>query len=419
MFYLNLPYSTGDEYIWRLGIIISHGIFGILALAFGLYSKVLLKKDLEPIQQVWYLIYFAVCLSMLLAVSLTVFDQIVTPAINPLIIIPLIVSIALLLPPVPMLIIFIISYIVFFFSIQFTQSDLNILLSNRVNGLGIFVISFIISAILWKKNGDEQLSRETIFAQQKKLEEINQELIKQAEELKLLNSTKDKFFSIIAHDLINPIGSLKNLLEIISEKYKKIPVSELGDNLNVLKETSTNILALTQDLLSWSRSQNKTISFNPVEVDLKDIYIYTSEIFKTIAEQKKISMINDIPSGIIIYADVNMFTTILRNLLSNAIKFTPFEGEIAIGVKQSADKEPIIYVRDSGIGIIPEIISELFKIDSSFSTVGTYGERGTGLGLILCKEFVEIHGGKIWVESEVGKGSTFYFSLPIVKENTK
>lgn len=230
-------------------------------------------------------------------------------------------------------------------------------------------------------------------------------------ELKELNATKDKFFSIIAHDLRNPLGSFKMLSNLLSDSYDDMPEDEKKEFLALMKESSNNIYDLLNNLLEWSRSQRGNLILNPKRLDIKDIIVNCFKLLSPLSDAKQIKLINQIPEHTLIVADVNALTVVIRNLVSNAIKFSPINGEIYITV-ENQDKNIHISVIDNGVGMTQETIEKLFRIDVNISTIGTSKERGTGLGLILCKEFIEKQGGKIWVESELGKGSKFIFSLP-------
>jgi PAS domain S-box-containing protein len=242
-----------------------------------------------------------------------------------------------------------------------------------------------------------------------KLASIELELLNN--KLQQLNSTKDKFFSIIAHDLRSPLGTFKQMTEMLHDSYGSFSEEELIEFLDIMKNSSKNIFELLENLLEWSRSQRRTIKYEPLDINLFFHSDNILHLLKPVSDNKKIKIINAIKRSIFIKADHNLLNTILRNLIMNAIKFTYQDGEIIINSEQN-NNEIIISVKDSGVGMTKEQIEKLFRIDSSISTQGTNLEKGTGLGLILCKEFVELHGGKIWVESEIGKGSTFYFTMP-------
>ena len=236
------------------------------------------------------------------------------------------------------------------------------------------------------------------------------QLQKYSEELQKMNATKDKFFSIIAHDLKSPFNSIMGLSEIIKTEAKDLDIKTIEQYAGIIYSTSKNTFRLLENLLDWARVQQSQILFRPVQVILKKIVSEVVEMLVEKANSKMIAVINYIPDNLIVMADQDMLKTILRNLISNALKFTPANGKVEIKTVSTGDTIEIS-VKDTGIGIKNEDISKLFKIDSSFSKSGTENEKGTGLGLLLCKEFVEKHGGKIRVESEEGKGSTFTFSI--------
>jgi PAS domain S-box-containing protein len=233
-----------------------------------------------------------------------------------------------------------------------------------------------------------------------------------------LNASKDKFFSIIAHDLRSPFNGFLGLTRMLAENVSDFSLKELQDISKSMKKSADNLYELLGNLLEWSRMQRGLIKFNPVKIMLPIIVKQNFEMQEEIANSKKILLLNHISENLSVTADIAMLNTVLRNLISNAIKFTPKGGIIEIGtvVQPSEGFKPsegsvAIYIKDSGIGMSADTISKLFKLDENVSQKGTEGEPSTGLGLILCKEFIEKHGGKIWVESEIGKGSTFYFSL--------
>ena len=263
----------------------------------------------------------------------------------------------------------------------------------------------------WVKNekGDvvfhEGISRDVT---ERKMAEF--QLQKYSQELQELNATKDKFFSIIAHDLKSPFNSITGLSELIKKEAKFMDVATIEQFAGVIHSTSASTFRLLENLLEWASVQQSKIAFQPETVILKKIVSEVIELSIEKATSKKIKVINDIPEGMIIMADENMLKTVLRNLLSNALKFTRANGEVSIMVI-SKNEQIEIQVKDNGIGIKSEDLDKIFKIGSNYSQRGTENEKGTGIGLMLCKEFVEKHGGKIWVESEEGKGSTFAFTI--------
>jgi len=231
-------------------------------------------------------------------------------------------------------------------------------------------------------------------------------------ELQQLNAQKDKLFSIIAHDLRSPFNSFLGLTELMEKELFNMSLLEVQTLATDLNNSATNIYNLLTNLLEWSRLQQGLIGLMPDVLNLSRIVEQSIGILSEVSKLKSIVINIDIPDDLTVLADPNMLQIILNNLLSNAIKFTPEKGNISISAK-IIDNLAEILIADSGIGMDEERISHLFRIDINVSRPGTNGEPSTGLGLCLCKEFVEKQGGEIWVESEVGKGSKFYFTLPI------
>jgi signal transduction histidine kinase len=200
---------------------------------------------------------------------------------------------------------------------------------------------------------------------------------------------------------------------MIAENVSDFTLQDLQKISKSMQTSASNLFSLLENLLEWSRMQRGQIVLNPQEFNLTKVINNNINLVNEIAKQKEIELSINIPEDAEITADEQMLNTIIRNLISNAIKFTLRGGKIEIGFsnKKSYDDYVVIYIKDSGIGMSANTISKLFRIDQNVSQKGTEGEPSTGLGLILCKDFIEKHGGKIWVESEVDKGSTFYFRL--------
>ncbi|BAX81865.1 sensor histidine kinase [Labilibaculum antarcticum] len=239
-------------------------------------------------------------------------------------------------------------------------------------------------------------------------------LIESERKLKELNATKDKFFSIIAHDLRSPFNNIIGFSELLIEKVNDTSFTESEKYLNVINSSANNTLTLLDNLLNWAKSQTGKISFKPEKIVFSNIILEVLKLEKTIANAKNISLNYFTADEIEVYADEDMLKIILRNLISNAIKFTKPGGEIRVFAILTKDWVEIT-ISDNGVGMNEEKRKELFKISSNSSTIGTAKEKGSGLGLILCKEFVKKHGGNIWTESELGKGSDFKFTLPFNK----
>ena len=259
------------------------------------------------------------------------------------------------------------------------------------------------------------ISEKKLLSRLQEMEELNTslELLVEQRTSKLVEivSTNAKFLSIIAHDLRSPFSSIIGILELLKMSLNEFSKTEIEEYVNIVYSSANNTLTLLDNLLVWAVSQNKEKNFKPVKINLYELLREEIENLKTLASQKQITLSQTIKPDLNVTADLQMVKTILRNLISNAIKYTNIKGEIIVDaaeVKQYVE----IAIKDNGIGMSKEDQKKLFKIDSFHSTPGTHDEKGTGLGLLLCKEFVELHGGNIRIESEAGKGCRFSFTLP-------
>jgi PAS domain S-box-containing protein len=243
--------------------------------------------------------------------------------------------------------------------------------------------------------------------------QAEKEIQKRNEELIKINAEKDKFFSIIAHDLRSPFSGFLGLTEVMVENTQIFSQLGFTDFSRALNESAKKISQLLENLLEWAQMQNGSISYAPKELSLSIIVSENIEQINQRAIQKGITIRSEVPENQKVLADERMINTILRNLLSNAVKFTRKDGKVTVKSKAISNDMIEISVHDTGVGISDNNIAKLFKIDEKVSSIGTDGESSTGLGLLLCKEFVEKHGGKIFVESELRKGSKFSFWLPL------
>jgi signal transduction histidine kinase len=227
-----------------------------------------------------------------------------------------------------------------------------------------------------------------------------------------LNADKDRFISILGHDLKNPFNNILGFSEILTDEIDSLNKDEIKAIVKNINKSAQNSNNLLEDILMWARTQQGSMPFKPQNLSFSDIFKNIFEVLIPNAKVKNITINYSSPDGINVFADIDMLRTVLRNLVSNAIKYTNNGGAINITAEQT-QSDVTISISDSGIGIPPENLAKLFDISEVMTTKGTAKETGTGLGLLLCKEFVEKHGGKIWVESEIGKGSDFKFTLPI------
>ncbi len=239
---------------------------------------------------------------------------------------------------------------------------------------------------------------------------VNQSVINQQNaQLVKLNATKDRFFSIIAHDLRGPLGSLSGLIELIQEDESLEP--GLKGLMGQLQDATKSTTDLLDSLLKWSMSQTGDIPFTPEKLDLKNTLASTVGLVQSMATNKEIKIENLVDDNVVVYADKNMLSTVVRNLISNAIKFTHKMGKIKIYSKAN-EANTFIYIEDSGIGMSQTQVDALFAMENHKNSKGTSGEMGTGLGLIVSKEFIDKHNGKLTVESTVDVGTTFIISIP-------
>jgi signal transduction histidine kinase len=245
-----------------------------------------------------------------------------------------------------------------------------------------------------------------------KLKKFNLLLLRKNEELEKINNQKDKFFSIIAHDLKSPFQGFLGVTQSLAEDTSSFSTQEIARLNSNLNKVASNLFSLLRNLLEWAQMQKGEMSFQPNEISLTDLAAKNIELIKERSAQKGIAVINNVSNPIQIFADENMINSVLLNLLTNAVKFTRSNGTVTVRAYKAADDMVEVSVSDTGIGMSKGIVDKLFIVGEKTGTPGTEGELSTGLGLLLCKEFVEKHGGKIWVQSEEGKGSTFYFTLP-------
>jgi signal transduction histidine kinase len=253
-----------------------------------------------------------------------------------------------------------------------------------------------------------------IQQQSKELQRQSRELQIQRKELLELNATKDRFFSIIAHDLRSPFQGFLGLTQILEEESSTLTMTEIKEIAASLSVSANNHFRLLDNLLQWSQIQKGSVPFSPEVIHLNSLVDESITPLIASAKTKGIEITCAISDSLEVIADKNMLQTVIRNLVSNALKFTQPGGKVALMAKTNGDKSVEISVQDTGIGMSQEMVDNLFRLDISTSRRGTNDEPSTGLGLLLCHEFIEKHGGKLLVGSEVGMGSTFSFTLSVI-----
>ncbi len=244
------------------------------------------------------------------------------------------------------------------------------------------------------------------------LEDSNEKLKNSELQLKEANATKDKFFSILAHDLRSPLGSMMNLAQLFHLQYDNQTDARRKEFIRMILSASQQVYALLENLLQWSRSQSHRLQIFPVYMEVEELFRSNRELLGNLAEEKQITIHMEVEDSLGVRGDKNMLTTTIRNLLSNAIKFTNEGGTIWLKAYKPSDAIVQIEVIDNGVGMPPEVSRNLFNSNAPTTCRGTQNETGTGLGLLVCNEFIKLHKGKIFVDSSPGAGTTFTVELP-------
>ncbi len=305
------------------------------------------------------------------------------------------------------IIIFIVLVIVLFIIHQYLVVIDNIKLTKKMR-----LVNIQLETKVEQRTAELSKANSELQDEMKEREKAEEHLARSNQDLALLNRDKDKLFSMLAHDLRSPLGSMMNLSALLVENIKDFDESELMEVIDTLNKSATQTFQLLNDLLAWStiqmgRGEREKEEFTVSEIINENIVILTSDLLR-----KQIEILADVDPAIRVFADKFATQTVLRNLLSNAIKFTPSHGSINVTAAEK-NKFVQISVSDNGLGITKEKQKKIFRVDTVSSSPGTDGEKGTGFGLLLCKDLVQRNGGKIWFESEKGKGSTFHFTLPV------
>ena len=248
--------------------------------------------------------------------------------------------------------------------------------------------------------------------QNQQISEANMALRESEKNLMELNATKDKFFSIISHDLKNPFSSLLSISDLMVDSFDDADREDHRAGFHKINQSVKHLLDLLENLLTWSRSQRGRIKYDPVRFNLSNLIQENINLIRVLADQKGIMLLSPNQGECYAYGDRDMINSVIRNLITNAVKFTERDKKVEVKVEEGEGKVMVSIV-DEGIGISSANQEKLFRIDEKFKSTGTAGERGTGLGLIICQEFVEKNGGEIMVRSQPGRGSTFAFTVPM------
>lgn len=382
---------------WQNQIMLAHTTGFFISLLFALTANFVRKKQIfsQPLSKVLQVVFAAFCIAA--GVAIATIDQLVTNSITPYLVANIVISVLLLMRPVLSVLLFVLAYLFFYYLLPFHQQDQAILLSNRVNALTFTGIALVLALVNWRNE----------------LRDIkNNQLIEtQKNDLLLANATKDTFFSIIAHDLRGPVNSMVALIDIIKNNETE------GDEepvfiMQQLSLLSKNTQYLLENLLKWAMLQKGQIKVYPAKVDVRSIFETEIRLIKHTAANKNIYFKLLIKEDCYVKGDLNLLSVVFRNLLNNAMKFSHDGGIVTIeGIKNQAHLQ--LTIIDNGIGMPKEQVQKLFIQSINGSTIGTKGEKGTGLGLYLCKQFLELQGASINIISEVNKGTSVIIQLPI------
>jgi signal transduction histidine kinase len=275
-----------------------------------------------------------------------------------------------------------------------------------------FIIGIALISVLLILGVGFSARHRNLIIHNKELAEKNKLISEQKEELSRTNITKDKFFSILSHDIRNPLNGILGFSNLLNEEFNKINDKEKKEYINYLKTSSESLFKLIDKLLLWSRLQSDRIEIKKKEIKLKDIISNSIDLQKANAIRKDIILENYILDDKYVVADKDILEIVFRNLIDNAVKFTSAGGVVTMK-SETTGRSIIVSIADTGVGMNPEDLNKIFQIDKRISSKGTDSEKGTGLGLILCKEMLELIGTTLKVESEIGKGSRFFFELPL------
>lgn len=409
-FFIHLPEAGTTEYMWRIWIIIFHSGIMLTSLVVWGLAGLYRKGRISNTGVMNFLLHAYILLVMFSGVGIVVADQLITTAITPFLIVCTIMALAFLIPPAKALALFSLAYAAFFLLLPVTQVDPAVLLSNRVNGITAIGVGFFLSVLLWRNFESRALQSQIIEKQSRDLHQQNAELIRHRRKLETAISARDQFFSIIAHDLKTPFHSLLGFSEILKNEWENLDEQEKLEIVQLIKDSSEGAFQLLLNLLDWARLQKQRIELNPSEIDLKRLVGQVLDQLGAQASLKGIVFDLDVADGLVLKGDEHMITSVFRNLASNAIKFSPRGSRVEVSARA---RKSLIHcvVKDYGVGINEKDVRKIFRL--SQTTSGTENEKGTGLGLHLCREFVRRHGGRLWVKSKPGKETAFHFCFPV------
>lgn len=412
IFGLSVYNETANNFEWSRNIILVHSILGTIFLSVLVFIMLIKKGNTNNPKASPFITHFGFITILITGAIIAIIDQQVTTSITPYLLVCLLVPLIFIVSPFITLFYYLLSFVVFTFMLPLFQSETNAQMSIQVNALSAVAFGAIFSMYMWKVNVLRYRQDATIKSQNEKLEKQNKKLQQLTNELRDINDSKDRFFSILAHDLRSPVHGFLGLTEVIADDLDSLSDKQIIELASTMKSSATNLSRLLNNLLEWSQIQQGNIVYNPRKLHVAELVNNTIPIFMVQIHDKSITINTLIDSDLTLYADRHMIEVIVRNLISNAIKFTPQGGFIQVSADRDLHGEISLSVTDNGVGMNETVLASLFNISSSINRRGTKGELSTGIGLILCQEFAQKHHGRIKVESTEGKGSTFTLKLP-------
>ncbi|MDY0103937.1 MAG: HAMP domain-containing sensor histidine kinase [Lentimicrobium sp.] len=416
IFYFKDVQNETDASLWKSYLLYVFSFIIIFLFIFGL-TAVKLKNNKKPETLLSKLLpHFAFLIILISGAALAGVDQIISNDIISFLIACILAALLIYMSPLYSAIYYIFGFGFLTVSLHYFSPENVLLFSNTTHGLLIIVVSWTLSLILWqtnlvhiKKDIIIENQKDALAAHIKDLTNKTDELTIKTKALRSSNKTKDKLFSVISHDLRGPLANLTAMVQLL--KNGDATESEFKEILPGLTGQINQTNELLENLLNWSKTNLQETKTNPETINLRSIASEITLLYKAQTDDKQLIIENNIESSLLAFADRNMVQIIIRNIFSNAIKFSHIKGNISLDSRAEND---FIYIsiKDEGIGIPKDKIKFLLTDDYS-STAGTIGEKGTGLGLILCRQFIEKNGGELWITSIQDKGSTFSFSLPV------
>lgn len=416
-YFFGMPYLPNSMHpIWHNYLFILHLFMLFMFSWIFTYTLRLKNKKATTANSLRFLPNAAFLLLGLWGAIAAVYSQMLSSSIIPYFIVCMLISVMLLIRPIQALLMLSIIYYCFFLGISSIATDHQELSANLLNGLCLTIAAFGVTVIFWNNNMSKHRQQREVRRQQEELIHQYEELVQATKTLEKTNASKDRFFSILAHDLRGPITSTLALTELLEEGAFEEDIEERQNMYKLLQNSLDSSSKLLENVLLWSRNQEGVLNFRPAQLSVRQTAQFSINLLAAVAANKRIIIENLIDDQLSVYADADMINTVFRNLISNAIKFSHADGRVEVRGKAKVNEKgelfAVIEVIDFGVGMNQRTLNEIFSVEHKSILPGTNNEMGTGLGLVLCKDFVEKHKGTILVDSIENEGSKFIITLP-------